>query len=197
MSLMDITYKSSKVQPFRFLGLMWRDDTIALRERGDTRPVHGALLHQGTYYLGILRVDVPDCKIEHWSATDPPSLCSPTPAAVARHAGRAWVMESPKQREEALAGDPEIQASGVLRYMGIDMCLKGTPTAPHNLPEVRVEAWKQLHPERLSPHADVMPLMVKLRVNYSLRPAFTAPRPQCTRRKHMTGISRHAHTDAL
>ena len=46
----------------------------------------------------------------------------------------------------ALAGAPEIQPSRVLRYMGTDIYLQGTPTAPRNLPEVRAAIWKQLRP---------------------------------------------------
>ena len=60
---MNIAYHASAVQPFRFPGLMWVDDTIVLLERGDTRPIQGVLLDQRTYYHGILRVDVLDCKI--------------------------------------------------------------------------------------------------------------------------------------
>ena len=80
---------------------------------------------------------VPDCKIQHGSTSDPQLLRSPTPEAVTRHVGRAWVTDSPEEREEALAGAPKIQPSRVLRYMGTNIYLLGTPTAPRNLPEVR------------------------------------------------------------
>ena len=142
---MDIVYRASTVQPFRFLGLMWVDDTVVLLERGDTRPIQGVLWDQRTYYQGILHVDVPDRKIQHGLTSDPQPLRSPTPAAVARHVGHTWATDSPEQREEALPGAPEIQPSRVLRYMGTDMYLQGTPTAPCNLPEIRAAVWKQLH----------------------------------------------------
>ena len=47
------------------------DDTIVILERGDTHPIKGVLLDQWTYYQGILRVDVPDRKVQHRSTTDP------------------------------------------------------------------------------------------------------------------------------
>ena len=56
--------------------------------------------------------------------------------------GRARVTDSPEQPEEALAGAPEIQPSRDLRYMGADIYLPGTPTAPRNLLEVRAPVWK-------------------------------------------------------
>ena len=65
---MDIAYRSSAVEPFRFPGLMWVDDTIVLLERGDSHPIQGVLLDQRVYYQGILRVDVPDRKIQHGSS---------------------------------------------------------------------------------------------------------------------------------
>ena len=56
-------------------------------------------------------MDVPDRKIQHGSTSDPQPLRSRTPEAVTRHVGRAWVMDSPEEREEALAGAPEIPPS--------------------------------------------------------------------------------------
>ena len=41
-----------------------------------------------------------------------------------------------------MAGAPEIQPSRVLRYMGTDIYLQGTPTAPRNQPEIRAVVWK-------------------------------------------------------
>ena len=82
-------------------------------------------------------MDVPDRKIQHGSTSDPQPPRSPTPEAIAWHMGRAWVTDSPEEREEALAGSPKIPPSQVLRYMGTDIYLKGTRTAPRNLPEVR------------------------------------------------------------
>ena len=131
---MDIAYTTHAVEPFRFPGLMWVDDTVVILERGDSRPIQGVLLDQRTYYQGILRVDVPDRKIQHGSTSDPQPLRSPTPEAVARHLGRTWVTDTPNQRQEALAGAPEIQPSSVLRYMGTDIYLQGAPIAPRNLP---------------------------------------------------------------
>ena len=93
-------------------------------------------------YQGILRVDVPGCKIHHGSTSDPQPLHSPTPEAIARQLGRVWVTDSPEEREEALAGPPEIPPSQVLRYMGTDIYLHGTPAPPRNLPEVRAAVWK-------------------------------------------------------
>ena len=203
---MDIAYRSSAVEPFRFPGLMWVDDTIVLLERGYSHPIQGVLLDQRVYYQGILRMDVPDRKIQHGSTSDPRPLRSPTPAAVARHLGRAWVTSTPDQRREALAGAPEIQPSRVLRYMGTDIYLQGAPTAPRSLPEVRAELWTQLRPQRLSPDAAMMVLMAKL--PSKLLPLASVYRPTAKVHaandalmvrayKHVTGISRHAHTDAL
>ena len=41
---MDIAHRACPVQPLRFPGLMWVYDTIAIVERGDTRPIQGGLL---------------------------------------------------------------------------------------------------------------------------------------------------------
>ena len=203
---MDIAYRSSAVEPFRFPGLMWVDDTIVLLERGDSHPIQGVLLDQRVYYQGILRVDIPYRKIQHGSTSHPRPLRSPTPAAVARHLGRAWVTSTPDQRREALAGAPEIQPSRVLRYMGTDIYLHGAPTAPRNLPEVRAELWTQLRPQRLSPDAAMMVLMAKL--PSKLLPLAIVYRPTAKVHaandalmvrayKHLTGISRHANNDTL
>ena len=101
---------------------------------------------------------------------------------------------------------PEIPPSQVLRYTGTDIYLQGTPTAPRNLPEVRAAIWKQLCPQRLSPDAAMMVLMAKL--PSKLLPLASVYRPTAQVHaandtlmvrgyKHMTGTSRHAHTDAL
>ena len=87
------------------------DDTIVILERGETRPIQGVRLDERTYYQGILRVDVLDRKIQHGSTSDPQPLRSPTPEAVTRHVGHAWVTNSPEEQEEALDGAPEILPS--------------------------------------------------------------------------------------
>ena len=164
------------------------------------------MLNQRTYYQGILRVDVPDRKIQCGSTSDPQPLRSPTPAAVAQHMGGTWVTENPEQREEALAGAPEIQPSWVLSEMGTDIYLQGTPAAPRNLPEVWAAVWKQLRPQRLSPDGAMMVLMPKLpskqlplaSVYRSTAWVHAANDALMVRGyKHMTGISCHAHSDAL
>ena len=43
--------------------------------------------------------------------------------------GRAWVTDSPEEREEALAVSRKIPPSQVLGYMGTDIFPPGTPTA--------------------------------------------------------------------
>ena len=63
LRFMEIAYRGSAVQPFRFPGLMWVDHTIVILEGCDTCPIRGVLLDQQTYYQGVLRVDVPDLKI--------------------------------------------------------------------------------------------------------------------------------------
>ena len=185
---------------------MWVDDTIVILERGDSRPIQGVLLDQRTYYQGILRVDVPDRKIQHGSTSDPQPLLSPMPAAVARHLGSTWTTDTPGQRQEALAGAPEIQPSGVLRYMGTDIYLQGTPVAPRDLPEIRAAVWRQLRPQRLSPDAAMMVLMAKLPSKLLSLASVYRPTARVHAAndalmvrayKHMTGISRHAHTDPL
>ena len=70
LKFMDIAYRAFAAMPFHFLGLMWVDDTIVILERGDARPTQGVLLDR-TYYQGILRVDIPDRKIQHGSMADP------------------------------------------------------------------------------------------------------------------------------
>ena len=39
MRFMDIVYRTHAVEPFRFPGLMWVDDTIVVLEQGDSRPI--------------------------------------------------------------------------------------------------------------------------------------------------------------
>ena len=48
LRFMDIAYRASVVQPFRFPRLMWVGGTIVLLERGDTRPIQGVLLDRRT-----------------------------------------------------------------------------------------------------------------------------------------------------
>ena len=206
LRFMDIAYRAFAVEPFRFSGFMWVDDTIVLLERGDSRPIQGVLLDQRTYYQGILRADVPSRKIQHGSTSDPQPLRSPPSAAVARHVGRAWVTDTPGQREEALTGAPDIQPSRVLRYMGADIYLQGTPMAPRNLLENRAAVWKQLRPQRLSSDAAMMVLMAKLPSKLLSLASVYRPTAQVHATnnalmirayKHITGISRHTHTEAL
>ena len=194
------------VEPFRFPGLMWVDNTIVLPERGGARPIQGVLLDQRTYYKGILRVHVPNRKIQHGSTSDPQSLRSPTPAAVTRHMGRAWVANTPDQREESLAGAPETHPSRVLCYMGTDTYLQSKPTAPRNLAEIRAAVWRQPRPQRLSPDAAMMVLMAKLPGKLLALASVYHPTAQIhaandalmvSAYKHMTGITRHAHTEAI
>ena len=90
--------------------------------------------------------------------------------------------------------------------MGTDIDLKGTPTAPGNLPEVRAVVWKQLRPQRLSPDAAMMVLMAKLPSKLLLLASVYRPTAQVHAAndalmvrgyKHLTGTSHHAYTDAL
>ena len=129
-----------------------------------------------------MRVDVPDRKIQHGSTSDPQPLRSPTPAAVAQHVGRTWVTDSPEQQEEALTGAPEIQPSWILRYMGTDIYLRGTPTAPRNLPDVWAAMCNHLRPGKLSPDAAMMVLMAKL--PSKLLPLAIVYRPTARGRPH-------------
>ena len=140
------------------------------------------------------------------STTDPRSLRSPTLETVARHVGRVWVTDSPDEREEALAGTPEIPPSPVLKYTGTNIHFEGTPTSPRNLPEVRAAIWQQLHPQRLSPDVAMMVLMAKLRSKLLSVASIYCPTAQVHAAndalmvrgyKHMTGTSRHAHTNDL
>ena len=151
-------------------------------------------------------MDVPDHQIQYGSTSDSRPLPWPTPAAVARHLGQTWVTSTPDQRREALAEAPEIQPSGLLRYMGTDIYLQEAPTAPRNLPEVQAALWKQLRLQRLSPDAAIMVLMAKLLSK--LFPLASVYRPTAKVHaavdalmirayKHVTAIFRHAHTDAL
>ena len=90
--------------------------------------------------------------------------------------------------------------------MGTDIYLQGTPTAPRNLPEIREAIWKQLRPQRLSPDAAMMVLMAKLPSKPLSLASVYRPTAHVhaandalmvSAYKHVTGISRHAHTDAL
>ena len=130
LRFMDIAYRSYAVEPFRFLGLMWVDDTIVLLERGDSRPIQGVLLDQRTYYQGILQVDVPDRKIQHSSTSDSRPLRSPTLAAVACHLGRTWLTSTPDQRQEALADAPEVQPFGSSATLGWTCTFRARPRPP-------------------------------------------------------------------
>ena len=113
---------------------------------------------------------------------------------------------SREEREEALAGAPKIQPSRVLRCMGTDIYLHGTPTAPRHLPEVRAAVWKKLRPHHLSPDAAMMVLMAKLQskllplasIYRTTAQVHTANDTLMVRGyKHMMGISHNAHTVAL
>ena len=86
LSFMDIADRAFAVMPFRFPGLMWVDDTVVISERGDTRPIHGFCWTSGRT-TRVLRVDVPDRKVQYGSTTDPQPLHSPTSEAVAGHVG--------------------------------------------------------------------------------------------------------------
>ena len=157
------------------------DDAIVLLERDDIHPIQGVPLDQRTYYHGILRVDVPERKIQQGSTSGPQPLRSPTPEAVAYDVGRVWVSDSLEEREEELAGAPEIPPSRVFRYMPTDNYLQGRPMAPRNFPEVWACVNKQLRPQRLSPETAMMVLWRRSRAISSPWPASTAPRPSCTR----------------
>ena len=50
MRFMDIAYRTPAVEPFRFPGLIWMDDTIVILGQRDSRPVQGVLLDRRTYY---------------------------------------------------------------------------------------------------------------------------------------------------
>ena len=80
------------------------------------------------------------------------------------------------------------------------------PLAPRNLLEVRAAVWKQLCPQRLTRDAAMMVLMAKppskllplASVYHPTAQVHTANDALMVRGyKHMTGISHHAHTDAL
>ena len=154
----------------------------------------------------MLRVAIPDHKIQHGSTSNPQCLRSPTRTAVAGHLGRPWVTDTPDQRQEALAGAPKIQPSSVLRNMGTDIYLQEKRIACRNLPEIRAAVWRQLRPQQLSPDAAIMVLMAKvpsklLSLASVYRPTARVHAANDTlmvrAHKHVMGISRHAHTDPL
>ena len=143
-----------------------------------------------------------------WYTVSTRVVLAPRPTIIdsTRYAGTALGMQSLGAACHRGGDAPEIQPSQVLRYMGTDIYLQGTPTAPRNQPDVRAVVWKQLRPQRLSPDAAMMVLMAKL--PSKLLPMASAYRPTAQVHaandglmvrgyKHMTGISRHAHTDAL
>ena len=71
------------------------------------------------------------------------------PEAIARHATHAWVMDSAEEREEVLAGAPEIPppppSPGPLVYGDQNLPLWHIHAPPpRNLPEVRAAVWKKL-----------------------------------------------------
>ena len=68
-------------------------------------------------------MDFPYRKIQHGSTLDHQSLRSPIPDAAARQGGRAWVTDTLKEWDEALAGAPTIPHSQVVRCMGTDIYL--------------------------------------------------------------------------
>ena len=127
-------------------------------------------------------------KIELASTTDPQPLRSPTPEALARHVGCAWVTDSLQESEEVLAGAPDIPPSQVLREMGTDMYLPGTATAPNNLANVEAAIWKQLRLQRLSPNVAMMVLKAQL-------PSKVFPRANVFR--HRPSAQLHTANNAL
>ena len=76
--------------------------------------------------------------------------------------GRAWVTDSREEQEERLLRPLALLPVQVLRYMGTDSSLQGTPMASFNLPEVCAAIWKQVRPEGLSPDTTIMVLKSEL-----------------------------------
>ena len=103
-----------------------------------------------------------------------------------------------------LPGAPEIPPFNVLWYMGIDIYLQSTPTAPRKLPEFQAAMWKQVLPQRLTVDGAMMVLMAILPSKLlPLASVYHVPRPMCMPRttpqwwyKHMMETSRYAHMDA-
>ena len=110
-------------------------------------------------------MDVPD-HIQHCSTPDPQPLRSPTPEAVALPVGRAWVTDSPEERQETLTGAPAPAPPGPQVYGDRHLPPRHTH-GPHNLPEVWAATWKQLRPQRLTSDTAMVVLMAK---NPSKRP---------------------------
>ena len=90
--------------------------------------------------------------------------------------------------------------------MGTDIYPQGTPTAPRNLPLIRAAVWRQLRPQRLFPDVAMMVLMAKspfkllslASVYRSTAQVHMANDALMVRAyKHVTGISCHAHIEAL
>ena len=54
--------------------MMWVDDTITIFATGEERPTYGAPVDHRAHFHGLLRVSVPDKKIEDRSTRDPVSL---------------------------------------------------------------------------------------------------------------------------
>ena len=99
-----------------------------------------------------------------------------------------------------------MSAAPILRYMGTDIFLQGKPTAPRNISAIRAEIWGQMKPQCLAPNAAMMVLEAKVmpklfaaasvyHLTATIQSADDALLVWCW--KHVTGTSRHAHTESL
>ena len=92
--------------------------------------MQGVLVDPLTYFQGVLRVSVPDKKIQHGSTRDLKPLQSPALEVVDAHIGCTWVMDAPQARERAVWHLRQLTSAPCLWYRGTDILLQGRPPAP-------------------------------------------------------------------
>ena len=93
------------------------------------------------HFHGVLRVSVPDKKIEHGSTWDTKPQFPPAPAAIDAHVGCAWVTDAAEAKEWALLHSGELLPTLVLRYMGTDILREGRPTTLRNISPIQMGIW--------------------------------------------------------
>ena len=71
----DVAYHFYLVVPM-CPAMMWVDDTIMILVHSDHWLIQGVLVDRSTYLQGVLRVAVPNRKLQHWSTVHPLPLRS-------------------------------------------------------------------------------------------------------------------------
>ena len=119
--------------------MMWVDDTITILARGEDLPTEGVLVDRRTYVQGVLRVSVPDKKVQYSSTGDWRTLLSAAPEVVDVYVGHSWVTNP-----VALGRTP---ASPCPPFHGTDFYLQERSVTLVNMSTIRWEIWGQMKPQ--------------------------------------------------